>query len=364
MESKGANTNNPLTGLKVVELASVLAGPAVGTFLAELGAEVIKIENPRTKGDMTRHWKLPGEDPEAEHSAYFCSVNWGKSHRFINLKEETGKVEVMKLLADADIIVSNYKPGDDKKLGVDYHTVKGVNPTVIYGHITGYGDDDPRPAFDVALQAETGYMSMNGQPNDPPTKLPLAFIDILAAHQLKQGILLALYQKERSGKGAYITTNLKDSALSGLTNQATNWLMGGHVAGRIGSLHPNIAPYGEILETNDGLQSVLAVGTDQQFSHLCDVLDLRTLTTDRKFASNVDRVRHRMELQPLLNNAAKSFSRNELVTKLDALKVPVGVILNMKEVFDQASNQSNLLTETLVDGSETIRPAQVAFKLK
>lgn len=364
MESKGVTTSNSLSGLKVVELASVLAGPAVGTFLAELGAEVIKIENPITRGDMTRHWKLPTEDSSIAHSAYFCSVNWGKEHRFLNLKEEEGRAEVLKLLSEADIVVSNYKPGDDKKLGVDYGTVKALNPKVIYGHLTGYGDDDPRPAFDVALQAETGYMSMNGQSTDPPTKLPLAFIDILAAHQLKQGIVLALYQREKTGEGSYITTSLKEAALSGLTNQATNWLMGNHVPQRIGSLHPNIAPYGEILTTSDGLESVLAVGTDQQFENLCQVLRLKNISEDDKFNSNVHRVSNREVLHSILNNAAKKLTRSQLVDQLDELKVPVGAILNVKEVFEDEANQNILLKETMPDGSESVRPAQVAFNLK
>jgi len=156
--------DKPLEGLKVVELASVLAGPAVGMFLAELGAEVIKIENPKTGGDSTRNWKLPSENPDSNISAYFCAVNWGKQYKFIDLKTQEGKNQVYTLCKDADIVIINFKPNDAKKLGMDYDTLKSINPKLLFAELTGYGNNDTRAAFDVILQAETGYMYMNGTP--------------------------------------------------------------------------------------------------------------------------------------------------------------------------------------------------------
>ena len=155
-------TSNDLKGLKVLELASVLAGPAVGTFLAELGAEVVKIENPKTGGDVTRGWKLSSEDPDSVTSAYFCSVNYGKTHRFLDLSNEADLAEVQRLAANSDIIIANYRVGQAEKFGLDFASILVQNPSVVYGNIIGFETTDSRPAFDVALQAETGYMFMNG----------------------------------------------------------------------------------------------------------------------------------------------------------------------------------------------------------
>jgi len=281
---------NSLQGRKVLELASVLAGPAVGTFLAELGAEVIKVENPKTGGDVTRSWKLTSEDPNADSSAYFSSVNYLKEHKFLDLKDEQQLAIVQQLANDADIIVANFRKGQAERFALDFKSVCKVNPTVIYGNITGFGPDESRPAFDVALQAETGYMFMNGQPDSEPTKMPVALIDVLAAHQLKEGILLALLNREKTGEGAMVEVSLFDAAVSALTNQASNWLMNSHIPQRIGSLHPNIAPYGEILTTADDKQIVLAIGSNVQFSALCKILDLNELIEDNRFISNQNRL--------------------------------------------------------------------------
>ena len=162
-------------GLKVIELASVLAGPSVGMFFAELRATVIKVENPTTGGDTTRHWKLPEENPDSPVSAYFSSVNWGKKYLSVNVKEAAGKQQVYDLTIDADVIIASYKPGDDKKLGMDYETFRKIRPEIIYGHITGYGDNDERAAFDVVLQAESGYMATNGRPERWPGKIAPGF---------------------------------------------------------------------------------------------------------------------------------------------------------------------------------------------
>lgn len=350
-----------LSHLTIIELASVLAGPAVGMFLAELGAKVIKIENP-DGGDVTRQWKLPTEDAQSEVSAYFSSVNYGKQYQSINLKTEEGKQAVLALIKDADVVLSNFKAGDDVKLGLDYETLKALNPKLIYGCITGFGPNDSRTAFDVVLQAEAGLMYMNGTPESGPVKWPVAVVDLMAAHQLKEGILLALLQRERTGQGAKVSVSLYDAAVASLANQATNWLMAGHVPHRLGSLHPNIAPYGETLDCADGGQIVLAVGSNLQFGHLCDVLKLETLPGHEQYHTNSQRVTHRATLITLLQQAASTWKRDELLAALLAAQVPAGAIRNMQEVFAQPRAQRLINTETIA-GVATKRPATAVFTI-
>ena len=358
------STSELFSGLKVIELASVLAGPSVGMFFAELGATVIKIENPRTGGDSTRHWKLPTEDPNCAYSGYFCSVNWGKQHLFADLKTEEGRAQVYTLVADADVVLSNYKPGDDAKLRVDFATLAAINPKLIYGHITGYGDSDQRAAFDVVLQAECGYMELNRQTEGHPVNFPLAMVDILAAHQLKEGLLAALWQRERTGKGAYVTASLANAGISALSNQATNWLMGGVISKRNGSRHPNIAPYGEVVTTSDGHKTVLAVGTQGQFEALCRVLGCENLIVDARFTNVQKRVLNRNALDQLLQAEACRFTRPQLLEKLNQNKVPAGAILRIDEVFEQPWAHSQILVETMPDGRVSKRVATVGFCLK
>ncbi|MBI1286162.1 MAG: CoA transferase [Flavobacteriales bacterium] len=351
--------DKPLSGLKVLELASVLAGPAVGMFLAELGAEVIKIENPKTGGDVTRSWKLTTEDPNADISAYFASVNYGKQHRFLDLKNASELAEVQQLAAKADIIIANYRTGQAEAFQLDFDAINKHNPKVIYGNITGFGAEEGRPAFDVVLQAETGYMFMNGQPESEPTKMPVALIDVLAAHQLKEAILLALLQREKTGNGAFVEVSLFDAAVSALTNQASNWLMNSHIPQRMGSLHPNIAPYGEILNTQDGKQIVLAIGSNAQFEALCGVLGLEELPADERFETNQHRVENRTELQQQLQQKASSMNCDILMDSFLERNIPAGVIRNLKEVFATEAAQALVRKE-----GETERVSQIAFKMR
>ena len=348
----------PLSGLKVLELASVLAGPAVGTFLAELGAEVTKVENPKTGGDVTRSWKLASENADVAISGYFASVNFGKEHRFLDLKDKTQLAEVQQLASEADIIVANYRKGQAERFALDYKAVRAQNPKVIYGNISGFGPDKSRSAFDVVLQAETGYMFMNGQPTSEPTKMPVALIDVLAAHQMKEAILLALLNREKSGEGALVEVSLFDAAVSALTNQASNWLMNSHIPQRMGSLHPNIAPYGEILKTKDGKMIVLAVGSDAQFQALCSVLVLSELPKDDRFLANQKRIENRTVLQQLLQAKAIEKLCNDLMNQFADRNVPAGVVKSLKEVFENESAQ-----RLVVEEGETKRVSQIAFKI-
>src|SRR6188768_2577212 len=214
------------SNLKVIELASVLAGPSVGQFFAELGADVIKIENLKTQGDVTRSWKGSGEQTD-ERSAYFCSVNWGKRSLAVDLTKKEGREIIHKLIPQADIVIASYKPGDSEKLEMDYRTLTELNPRLIYGQITGYGSNNQRLGYDAIIQAEAGFMYMNGEQGATSLKMPVALIDVLAGHHLKEGILLALLERYQTGKGSFVEVSLIQAAISSLVNQATNWLIAG-----------------------------------------------------------------------------------------------------------------------------------------
>ncbi|MCO6501078.1 MAG: CoA transferase [Vicingus serpentipes] len=351
-----------LSHLKVVELASVLAGPDVGMFFAELGAKVIKIENKSTGGDVTRKWKLSTESQDSNISAYFSSVNWHKEHLFYNLKDDIDKQQVYQLIKTADIVIVNYKPGDDIKLGMDYNTIKKYNPTVIYGEINGYGKDSDRAAYDVVLQAETGYMSMNGTPTSGPIKMPIALIDVLAAHQLKEGILLALLKKEKTEKGSLVEVSLYDAALASLKNQATNWLMNQFIPQRIGSLHPNIAPYGETFETKDNQFLVLAIGSNKHFEMLLKVIDALPLLENEKYATNQLRVINRRDLDIDLQPYFKANNSGKLMQQFREQNIPVGIVKNMKEIFKDKKAQDLILEEEM-EGNKTLRVKTAVFKI-
>jgi crotonobetainyl-CoA:carnitine CoA-transferase CaiB-like acyl-CoA transferase len=328
--------------LKVLELATVLAGPAVGQFFAELGASVIKIENLLTQGDVTRTWKIPGESTD-DRSAYFTAVNWGKKSMLVNLRHARGQAIVQELARLSDLVISSYKPGDDQKLGVDFGTLKRDNPRLIYGRITGYGPDVERVGYDAVLQAEAGFMYMNGEPGSASLKMPVALIDILAAHHLKEGLLMALLNLERTGEGAMVDVSLLDAAIASLANQSTNWLVGGKIPQKKGSSHPNIAPYGDVFKTAQGDEILIAVGTDRQFHQLCDVLGISELAGDTRFQSNVERVRHRNELYIILSDAIIRQPTDALTLSLEKAHVPAGVIQNMAQVLELPAAKRLLL---------------------
>jgi crotonobetainyl-CoA:carnitine CoA-transferase CaiB-like acyl-CoA transferase len=335
-----AQLKYPFKELKVIELASVLAGPAVGMFFAELGAEVIKIENKNTGGDVTRGWKLPTENKKDKTSAYFYSVNYGKQHLFLNIKESNDYQQLIQLIKTADIIISNFKKGDDKKLKVDFNTLKKINQTLIYANISGFGENSDRVAFDLVLQAESGFMSMNGTKESGPLKMPVALIDILAAHQLKEGILTALLQREKTGKGLKVSVSLLDSAVASLANQASNWLIGKQLPTRTGSLHPNIAPYGEIFKTKDQFEITLAIGSESQFKDLCSILKI---TISNIFESNALRVKNRVALFKIIQEKIAQKNLKWHITTFEKAQVPYGQIKNLEQVFSDKKMNSHLL---------------------
>ncbi len=330
--------------LFVLELASVLAGPSVGQFFAELGATVVKVENPRTGGDVTRHWRTTTEAATADdRSAYFCACNHGKQSVALDLSTETGQTILMRLVHDADIVLASYRPGAAEPIGADPATLRSLNASLIYGHVTGYGPDDERPGYDAVIQAEAGFTYMNGPADGPPTKLPVALMDVLAAHQLKEGLLLALFRRERTGQGAYVPVSLLQAGVSGLVNQATNWLVEEHVPERMGSAHPNIAPYGTAYETADGPSVVLAVGTDRQFEALCTVLGLSDLAASPNFASNEARVENRDALERVLQVRIRQFETDSLLEDLRAENIPCGIVRDMPAVFEQEAAEAQVL---------------------
>jgi crotonobetainyl-CoA:carnitine CoA-transferase CaiB-like acyl-CoA transferase len=357
-------TNQIFKDLKVIELASVLAGPAVGMFFAELGSQVIKIENKSTNGDVTRGWKLSTEPKERSYSAYYCSVNWNKETLMLDLKDQRDRNQLYILIKEADIVVANYRPGSAEKLGVDYKTLRNINPKLIYANLTSFGEESHRPAFDIVLQAETGFLFMTGESGRDPVRMPVALIDLMAAHQLKEGILIALLKRYQSGKGSFITASLYDAAIASLANQATNWLMEKHIPQRMGSQHPNIAPYGDIFYTNDKKPIVLAIGTEKHFVNLCKVLKIPELSDRIEFSTNANRVKNRADLNTLLKVPISNFESIVLIDALINANVPAGLIRNMQEVFENPMAKKLILAEIMEDGIESQRVQTVSFSIK
>jgi crotonobetainyl-CoA:carnitine CoA-transferase CaiB-like acyl-CoA transferase len=350
-------------GLRVLDLSTVLAGPSVASFFAELGAEVIKIENPRTQGDVTRSWKLSSESSESPVSAYFSSVNIGKQYRWMDLTKPENRPELEELIRLSDVVIVNFKEGDDQKFNLSAEDIHALQPKAIYASIKGFRSDPKRIAYDVVLQAECGFMFMNGNSESGPLKMPVALIDVIAAHQLKEGILCALLQRAKTGKGATVRTTLEESALSALMNQASNYLMAGHVPQASGSLHPNIAPYGETFQCADGKQLVLAVGSESQFRNLCEALEVNHLCDDPRFDHNQQRVVHRKELAMELEASFRTKTRDSWTSLLTAAGVPVGAIRSMDEVMESATAK-RMIREEVIEGHSARRISGVSFRLE
>lgn len=330
----------------------MLAGPSVGQFFAELGSEVIKVENGKTGGDVTRGWYTAQETGE-NLSAYFCSVNWGKKSIDLDLYQQTDRDIVYQLISRSDIVIASYKPGDEVKLGMDYDTLKGINEKIIYGQISGYGSGNPKVGYDAVIQAESGFMDLNGEKSGSPTKMPVALIDVLAGHQLKEAILIALLKRAQTGKGQLIEVSLIQTALSSLANQASNWLHAGSVPTRQGSLHPNIAPYGETFETEDKKQILIAIGSDTQFRKLCAILDLDGLATQAEFEDNKSRVKNRTRLGEILKTKFCINLSDKLMSKFSSNNIPAGLIQNVAEAFEMKEAKKLLIRASGYAGVRT-----------
>ena len=350
--------------LKIIDLSTVLAGPSVGSFFAELGADVIKIENP-THPDITRSWKLPNENRDSSVSAYFSSINYKKVYQQLNLKEENDRDQLLTQIESTNIVLMNFKKGDQEKLKITDQALRTINPQLIIGKINGFGTESDRVAYDLILQAETGIMSMNGTPETGPVKIPIAFIDVLAAHHLKEGILIELITKkgEPDYRGTSISVSLYDAAVSSLVNQASNYLMNDHVPERIGSLHPNIAPYGELFNTSDDKTITFAIGSNRHFDQLCDYLNLSELAKDKRFSTVQQRVKNRINLFELLKIKVKQHSATEILEAMHQHFVPCGEVKDLAAVFESPKAKDLVRCEE-IEGRQTERVSSIAFKKK
>jgi len=356
----------PLSEMIVIEFASVLAGPSVGMFFAELGSRVIKVENFASGGDVTRSWRLAGESP-ADLSAYFSCVNWGKESIGLDLRTQAGGDLARALVLKADIVLVSFKPGDALKLGLDYPTVQSINPRAVYCEVTAYGPDDTRVGYDAVIQAETGFTYLNGTPESGPVKMPVALMDVLAAHQLKQGCLIALLEQARTGRGSLVSASLVRSGLASLINQASNWLLAGVSPGRLGSGHPNIVPYGTAWETADGEYIVLAIGSDRQFRDLSEVLQIPDVAADERYATNPARVANRGSLEELLAEQIRRMDRTALLRSLADKHVPAGSINDVPSAVSGPAAEALLmesagtrgLRSVALEASETYHPAEL-----
>jgi crotonobetainyl-CoA:carnitine CoA-transferase CaiB-like acyl-CoA transferase len=334
--------------LKVIDISTVLAGPSVGMFFAELGAEVIKIEHPINK-DVTRSWKSSTESIDSI-SSYFSSINFKKKYLPLDLLIEDDYNQFIELIKNADILISNFKRVDYEKFKISNEFLDKINPNLIQGRITGYGNDSDRVAYDLILQAETGFMSINGTKESGPIKMPVALIDVLASHQLKEGILLALYERFKTGKGKLVSVSLYQAAVSSLVNQASSYLMNGIVPERIGSLHPSIAPYGEIFKTKDNRHLTFAIGSNHQFIKLMHYLNL-----------DQNRVKNRALLFNLMEGKLKFLSSFEIEKFSINNNIPCGIIKTLDEVFEN-QNAKDLIRSEVIEGVETHRVSSIAFK--
>jgi crotonobetainyl-CoA:carnitine CoA-transferase CaiB-like acyl-CoA transferase len=330
----------PLSGVRVVDLSRVLAGPYCTMVLADLGADVVKLERPQG-GDETRGWGPPFAGGEA---AYYLSVNRGKRSCAIDLSREEGRALGLELCAGAGVVIENFKVGGAARLGVGYEQVRERNPQVVYCSITGFGslrDPPGRPGYDFVAQAETGLMSITGPEDGPPYKAGVALVDVLAGLHAAVAVLAALH----GGGGAHIEVPLLDSGLAGLVNVAQNALVTGREPERHGNAHPNIVPYQDF-ETASGRIAV-AAGNDGLFRALCHTLGLDELGDDARFATNAARVEHRGELIPLLQERLRGRSAEEWVEALDAAGVPVGKVRSVPEALAGATAAGRPATLTV-----------------
>lgn len=319
----------PLKGVRVVELARILAGPWAGQMLADLGADVVKVENPEG-GDDTRKWGPPfvtGADGENLSAAYYHSCNRGKRSVAIDFSTPEGAETVRKLAAGADVLIENFKLGGLKKYGLDYESLKAVNPKLVYCSITGFGQTGPyrdRPGYDYVIQAMSGLMSITGPEDGPPYKVGVAISDVFAGLFAATSILAAVRHSERTGQGQYLDVSLLDSQIAALVNVASNFLVSGQTPPRYGNQHPNIVPY-QTFSAADG-EFVVAVGNDGQFARLCALIDRPDLRDDPRCVTNPARVENRDWLIPLLQAIFARRPAAEWVDRLLAAGIPAGPI--------------------------------------
>ena len=324
----------PLDGVKVVELARILAGPWAGQTLSDLGADVIKVEAP--EGDDTRRWGPPFVTQEDDTSAaYFYATNRGKKSVTCDFRTVEGQQMVRDLVADADVLIENFKVGGLAKYGLDYDSLRQVNPKLIYCSITGFGQTGPyahRAGYDFIIQGMSGLMSVTGEPDGQPQKVGVAVTDIFTGVYSATAILAALVQRGRTGLGQHIDMALLDVATSIMANQALNYLTTGTPPGMMGNAHPNLAPYA-VFDCADGW-IILATGNDAQYRRLCTLLGLPDMAEAPEFATHAQRLANRVEMTRRLTQATRRFAKLGLLAACEAEGVPAGPINDLKAVFD------------------------------
>ncbi|HEV2575342.1 MAG TPA: CaiB/BaiF CoA-transferase family protein [Beijerinckiaceae bacterium] len=327
----------PLASVRVLELARILAGPWCGQLLADLGADVVKVERSGA-GDDTRQWGPPfiedvNGDPLA--AAYFYGCNRGKRSIEADFETPEGQALVRRLAEHADVVIENFKFGGLKKYGLDYESLKAINPRLVYCSITGFGQTGPyapRAGYDFLIQGMGGVMHMTGEPDGPPLKSAVAIADVFTGLYAANAVQAALIRRSETGEGAYIDCALLDSQVAVLGYQALNYFASGKVGGRMGNGHPNLVPY-DVYPVADG-NVIIATGNDGQYRKLCDILGAPELATDPRFLVNKDRVTRRAELTALLNDLTRKFKRSDLLAKLEVAHVPAGPINTVVDVFD------------------------------
>jgi crotonobetainyl-CoA:carnitine CoA-transferase CaiB-like acyl-CoA transferase len=340
--------NGPLNGLRVVELARILAGPWAGQVLSDLGADVIKIESP--EGDPTRQWGPPFVDyvDGGRDAAYFHACNRGKRSVIADFKTAEGRARARDLCLNADVVIENFRRGDLARYGLDADSLRASRPQLVYCSITGFGQDGPyadRPGYDFIVQAMGGIMDLTGTPQGEGQKPGVAYADIFTGLYAVTAIQAALLQRERTGAGATIDMSLLDTQVAVLANQAMNFLISGSAPKRMGNAHPNLVPY-QVFSAADG-HVVIAVGSDAQFRYLCEVLGIPTLAGESLARTNADRVNNRAQVIDLLQAACLRWSRAELVQRLNDVGVPAGPINSIAEVFADPQVHARTLVGTV-----------------
>jgi crotonobetainyl-CoA:carnitine CoA-transferase CaiB-like acyl-CoA transferase len=349
----------PLSGIRVIELARVLAGPWAGQMLADMGADVIKVENP-DGGDDTRAWGPPfveGADGENLSAAYYHSTNRGKRSIAIDLKTEEGQDIVRQLAAGADVLIENFKLGGLEKYGLDYESLRKINPKLVYCSITGFGQDGPYAnlaGYDYIVQGMSGFMSVTGEPDGQPMKAGVAIADIFTGVYAVTAIQAALIHVMKTGEGQHVDMALLDVMAAVLANQNMNYLVSGIAPQRLGNAHPNISPY-EVIPVQDGF-IILAIGNDGQFRRLCGILGIETVASDERYATNKARVAHRIEVRSLLISETTKWTKAALLSACGDNAVPAGPINSVAEMFDDPQVKARALRVDLQAADGTVIP--------
>lgn len=353
------NRKPPLSGIRVIELARVLAGPWAGQMLADMGADVIKVENPQG-GDDTRAWGPPfveSTDGENLSAAYYHATNRGKRSVIADLKTPDGCELVRRLVRTADVVIENFKRGGLVKYGLDYDSLRPLNPRLIYCSITGFGQTGPYADFagyDYIVQGMSGFMSITGEPDGQPMKAGVAVADIFTGIYSVSAIQAALIHAMRSGEGQHIDMALLDVQSAVLANQNMNYLISGNAPVRLGNAHPNISPY-EVVPTADGFL-ILAVGNDGQFRRLCTILGIAAMADDERYATNKARVAHKVEVRRIVSTETLKWQKRDLLTACENNAVPAGPINSIEEMFADPQVQARGLRVDLEAGDGTVIP--------